>query len=112
MDPQDPNAVEPTLPQMNTPRGSSKMKYLLLAVFLLLVIGAGAMLLSNSAKNMPQTARETTSVSPTIEPLTKENADATLSTADQNIQSALDQSDTDLQDEAKVDSSQDTTSGL
>ena len=88
-----------------------KYKFTIISLIIIIVAAIPLYLLS---KKTPSTPPTTTTVvtSPSPEPLTPDNADETLQKADTSIQSALDQTSTDLNAVSQIDSSQDSTTGL
>jgi len=118
MDPQTPPTQDVTstsLDPVQEPKSFfQKYKFTLLSVLIVAAIVIPVLLLSNSAwKKASQMAPSGVgNVAPTFAPLTTSNEDTTLQKTDVDIQTGLDQSSTDLQDEAQVDSSQDSTDGL
>ena len=112
-----PVSQMPSMPQ--GPSFLQKYKFTLLALAVVLIAAVPLLLLSNTASKpkvvqplITQNASQGSVVSPTTAPLTTDNADSTFSQSDTQIQSTLNQMDTDLQQESQVDSSQDSTSGL
>lgn len=85
-----------------------KYKFTIISLVIILIAAIPLLLLS---KKNPTKMTQTTPT-PTVAPLTIQNADTTLENADTQMQQTLNQTDVDLQVVSQVDSSQDTTSGL
>lgn len=91
-----------------------KYKFTLISLFVILLAAIPLLLLSNTASKKSITMQPTPPVSPTptTAPLTNNNVEPTLTQTDADMQATLNQMDTDLQSVNKIDSSQDSTTGL
>lgn len=106
--------MEPVAPQIEERKSPSffhQYKFTIISLCIILVALVPLIFLAkNSKKPTPQPVAEITT--PTPEAMTPQNAAPTLDAIDTKIQTALDQSNTDLQQSSQVDSSQDSTTGL
>lgn len=87
-------------------------KYKFTIISLVIILIAAIPLLLLSKKTPTKMPVGTVSPTPSVAPLTTQNADETLEKADTNLQQTLNQVDIDLNAAAQVDSSQDSTAGL
>jgi hypothetical protein len=111
-----PQAVNPQIEQRNSPSFFSKYKFTIISLCIIIVALIPLLILSKHAPTTPlnnQTASTSpTQTTPTPLPLTQLNAAPTIDAVSNQIQSALDQSNTDIQQASQVDTSQDSTTGL
>jgi len=103
-------------PEENHPSFLQKYKLTLISLFVIVLAAIPLLLLSNTASKKPAPmAHEMTqspTISPTAAPMTAQNAEPTLTTADTQIQNTMNQMDKDLQSVNQIDTSQDSTTGL
>ncbi len=91
-----------------------KYKFTLISLLIIVLAAIPLLLLSNRAskKMATNTVTPTAPVTPTSAPMTQSNIQPTLTQTDADMQTTLGQMDTDLQNVSKIDTSQDSTTGL
>ncbi len=104
--------MSPTPNTASHPSFFSKYKFTLVSLVILLLAIVPLVVLSKQHKATTNIAGPVATPTPTTTPFTNANAQPTLDAADQNIQSALQQTDTDVQAANQVDASQDNVTGL
>jgi len=89
-------------------------KFTLISVAIIILALIPLLIISQHNRQPAPTTQITAkaAVTPTVAPLTQQNAEPTLDAVDNKIQTALDQSNTDLQQAAQVNTSGDSTAGL
>lgn len=100
-----------TPPSASNPSFFAKYKFTLISLLILVLAIVPLAILSKQHKASTNTA-VVASPTPTTVPFTSENAQPTIDAADQQIQSALQQADTDVQAANQVDASSDNVTGL
>lgn len=111
------DAINPQIEQRNSPSFFSRYKFTIISLCIIFLALIPLLILSKHAPTTPlnnQTASNspTTIATPTPLPLTQQNASPTIDAVSNQIQSAIDQSNTDIQQASLVDTSQDSTTGL
>ncbi len=102
-----------SIEQHNAPTFFQKHKFTIISLVILIVALIPLIILTQSSKKSQQSIQPiVTTEAPTSAPLTTENAQPTINAMDQNIQSALDDSQTELNTANQVDITQDSTTGL
>lgn len=100
----------------STPNAASqsffaRYKFTLISLLILILAIVPLAVLSKQHKTAP--SNTTAAIpTPTVAPFTSENAEPTIEAMDKDIQSALQQTDTDVQAANQVDASQDNVTGL
>jgi len=89
-----------------------KYKLLVIGTFVLLVILIPVLLLSNSSHKSTSSNQSDVMVSPTTTQINSSNADSVLGQQDTEIQTNLNQVDSDIQSVDAIDPSQDSTTEL
>lgn len=92
----------------------AKYKFTLISLVILIAAIIPLIILSQNTHKTQSVTQTTQSMIPTATPIpmTVQNAQPTLDAADQKIQTSLNQADTDLQQINKIDTSDETTTGL
>ncbi|HSD98806.1 MAG TPA: hypothetical protein VLB73_03870 [Patescibacteria group bacterium] len=90
-----------------------KHKFTVISLLIIILAAIPLLLLSNTSrqKKSSQSVSQITP-SPTATPLTTQNVDPTLSQTDTDMQTTLNQMDSDIKAVGQIDASQDSTSGL
>ena len=110
-----PQSVNPIVEEKKNPSFLKKYKFTIISLCIILLALIPLLILSKHSPttSLNQTAtNQTPQTTPTSQPLTQQNAEPTIDAIDSQIQSALDQSNTDIQQSTQIDSSQDNTAGL
>lgn len=89
----------------------AKYKFTIISLCIILIALIPLIIISKNTKT-PPTASTNIAVSPTQTPLTKDNAEPTVSAIDNQIQSAIDKSTQDTTQVTQIDTTQDSTVGL
>lgn len=91
-----------------------KYKFTVISLFIILLAAIPLIILSNRGKKeiTVQTVTPSPMLSPTMTPLSPQNADSTFNSADTQMQQATTQMDQDLQSVNQIDTTQDSTNGL
>lgn len=105
MDPQTPMSTQ-------SPTFMQKYKFTVISLVIILIAAIPLLLLSKKTSPKQMQTAQVVSPTPSVAPLTPQNADARLEKADTDMQQTLNQVDTDLNAAAQVDASQDSTAGL
>ncbi len=104
--------MSPTPNTASHPSFFSKYKFTLISLVILLLAIIPLAALSKQHKATTNITGPVATPTPTTVPFTSDNAQPTIDAADQSIQSALQQADTDVQAANQVDASQDNVTGL
>ncbi len=118
-------STAPTTPLAPPAKGKPKAMIVIIVMVLVFIAAAGGylyMTMQNQQKPMapkappavvnPTAVPVTAPPTPAISPVTTGNVDSTLNNSDAKVKEATDQAQTDLNSVKKVNSSQDSTSGL
>lgn len=92
-----------------------KYKFTLISILIIIAALIPLVIISRQHKQPASTIQKLAQqpvATPTTTPLTQQNAEPTLNAIDTKIQTALDQSNTDLQQASQINTSQDSTAGL
>lgn len=102
------------VPDQKPPSFFTRYKFTLISIIILVLAIIPLVVLSQQTKKAPTTPQSATTqaASPTPLPLTQQNAQPTLDATDQQVQTSLNQVDTDLNAVNQINSSSDTTAGL
>lgn len=112
MDTLTPQEVNPQIVERPAPSFLQKYKFTIISLVIILIALIPLIMLARNNKKTPLPVAQQTQTTPTVAPLTQQNAQPTLDAVDAKIQAALDQSNTDLQQSSQVNTGGDSTSGL
>lgn len=107
--------TQPATPTEETgkkPSFLARYKFTIISLCIILLALVPLIIISRNNKKPTELTQIQVTPTPTIVPLTQENAVPTLDAVDTKIQTALNQSDQAIQAANQVDSSQDSTAGL
>lgn len=92
----------------------AKYKFTIISLFVILLAAVPLILLSSKKPAQPtqQAVVNTPTATPTVAPLTPQNAATSFSSTNAQIQTSLNQANTDLNSLNQIDTSQDSVNGL